>query len=387
MNDRRSFLQAGAAGVLLLKPQTVFGYQANSAVELGIVGCGGRGNYVGDFFVEFTGARVVALADPVSEPLAAATAKYKVAAGRAYGSLNGYRDLAASPLDAVLITSPPYFHPEQAAAAVAAGKHVYCAKPVAVDTAGCLSIQASAGHAKGKRSFWVDFQTRARPVFQEAVERVHRGDVGVIPIGQMYYHTGYPQVKSGAGLDPTRARLREWLGNKVLSGDIIVEQHIHAIDVGNWLLNAHPLRASGTYGRKIRTNGDCSDWFIVRYTYPDDVPMDHSSVQFTRGYNDICARVFGSKGTADTHYGGLVRITGENAWMGAQKDDTFRQGAIDNVKKFVESVRTGNYINNGATAVESTLTAILGRTAAYRGTEVTWEQMLREKEKLDAKLG
>ncbi len=376
--ERRAVLKGAAAGVLLLKPKTTFGYQANSAIELGIIGCGGRGNYVGDFFVEYTGARVVALADPIAVPLHAAQEKYHVDPSRAFSGFDGYRALAESKLDAVLITSPPYFHPEQARAGVDAGRHVYLAKPVAVDTAGCMSIRQSGELARGKRSFWVDFQTRAQPVFQEAAERVHRGDLGTIGFGQMYYHTGIPSVPPIAGLTPGQTRLRHWLGDKTLSGDIIVEQHIHAIDVGNWYLQAHPVKAYGHCGRKVRTFGDCNDYFAVQFWYPNDVMVDHSSVQFTKGYNDICARVFGSKGTVDSHYGGLVHITGENAWTGSEKDDTFRAGAVTNVKRFVDSLRTGAWINNAGQASESTLTAILGRQASYRGGEMTWDELIAE---------
>ena len=142
-------------------------------------------------------------------------------------------------------------------------------------------------------------------------------------MGQTCYHTGIPKIKSGEGLDPLHRRLREWLGDKILSGDIIVEQHVHAIDVGNWYFGTHPVKARGICGRKVRTVGDCNDYFIVTFTFPNGVEADHTSVQFTKGYDDICARAFGSKGTADAHYGGLVRITGENAWTGARKTTRF----------------------------------------------------------------
>jgi myo-inositol 2-dehydrogenase/D-chiro-inositol 1-dehydrogenase len=383
--QRRQFLKSSSVGLLLLRPETAFSYQANSAVEIGIVGCGGRGNYVGNFFVEYTGAKVVALADPVPQPLQGTAQRWNVESGRLFSGIDGYRKLAESKLDAVLVMSPPFFHPEQAGAAADAGKHVYLAKPVAVDTAGCLDIIRSGEKLKRKRSFWVDFQTRAQPVFQELMERVHRGDIGEIPVAQTYYQTSIPKISNGAGLDPLHRRLREWLGDKVLSGDIIVEQHVHAIDVGNWYFNTHPVMARGTCGRKVRTIGDCNDFFIVTFVYPNGVEIDHSSVQLTKGYDDICARAFGNKGAADAHYGGLVRITGDNAWHGADKDDTFRGGAIANAKKFVESIRTDAPINNAEVAAESTLTAILGRTAAYRSREVTWQALVSEKEKLEFK--
>lgn len=386
---RRRFLQSGAAvsAMLVLKPQTVFGTQANSAVELGIIGCGGRGNWIGGHFIEFTNTRIVALHDPFRDKLEATAAKFKVDRSRLYGGLDGYKDLVASQLDAVAIESPPYFHPEQAAAAVAAGKHVFLAKPVAVDVVGCKSVLESGEKAKGKVSFLVDFQTRAQPAFQEAARRVHSGAIGVPVLGHVFYHTGRLRPQAPPGAPPEEARLRNWVFDKALSGDIIVEQNIHVLDVANWYLQSPPLRAYGTGGRKARVDvGDCWDHFVVTYWYPNDVRVDFSSAQFTKGFHDMCIRVYGTAGTVDSHYGGFVRITGDNPWPGVEKDDTFREGAIANVKSFIESIRTGRLLNNAAQSVESNLTAVLGRMAAYAERTVTWDEMLRTNEKLDAKL-
>src|SRR5574341_265633 len=164
-DGRQRFLQS-SAGLLILKPRTVFGSQANSALEVGVIGCGGRGDFIGGFFVEFTGARIVALADPFPDRLEKSRQKFKTDSSRLHGGLNGCRDLIGSKLDAVAIMSPPYFHPEQAEAAVAAGKHVFIAKPLAVDVTGCRRILDAAEKARGRLSFLVDFQTRAQPVFQ-----------------------------------------------------------------------------------------------------------------------------------------------------------------------------------------------------------------------------
>ncbi|HVP46956.1 MAG TPA: Gfo/Idh/MocA family oxidoreductase [Bryobacteraceae bacterium] len=383
---RRGFLRDGAAaaaGLLILKPETVFGSQANSAVEVGLVGCGSRGNWVTDFFIEFTGSRVVALADAFPTPLTEAGAKYKVESARSYVGLNAYQELANSKLDAVIIETPPYFHPEHAEAAVHAGKHVFMAKPVAVDVLGCKSVAASAQKANGKMSFLVDFQTRAQPVFQEAAARVHRGEIGAPKFGHVYYHAGHTPVQDVSGMSPEQATLRNWLHDRRLSGDIIVEQNVHVLDAGNWFLQSHPLKAGGLCGRKAPIAGNVSDNFVVTYHYPNDATVDFSSVQFANGYSDLCIRVYGKDGTLDSHYGGLVRITGKNPWNGAEKDPTFRDGAITNIKNFIESIRTGKLLNNGEMAVESTLTAILGRMAAYSGREVSWDEMMRVNERFD----
>lgn len=386
-SGRREFLRkttAGAGGILLLKPETVFGTAANSALEVGVIGCGGRGVWIGGHFKEFTGARIVALADPFQDRMDTARQKFDVDASRLHGGLNGYRDLLASKMDAVAITSPPCFHPEQVAAAVEAGKHVYLAKPVAVDVPGCRSIAATGEKAKGKLSLLVDFQTRAKPAFQEAAQRIHRGEIGTPVMGQVFYHTGRIKAKDTAGLTPAQARLRNWVFDKALSGDILVEQNVHVLDVANWYLQTHPLQAFGTGGRKARVDvGDCWDHFIVSYWYPNEVKVDFSSNQFAKGFNDLCIRLYGTAGTMDSHYNGYIRMTGDTKWNGAEKDETFTSGAVTNVKNFVESIRTGNFLNNASTGADSTLTAILGRTAAYRQALVTWDEMLRTGEKLD----
>ena len=390
--ERRRFLQAGAAGLLVLKPQTVFGSQANSTVEVGIVGCGGRGNWIGPFFPEFAGARIVALADVIRDNLESTRTKFQVDAGRAYYGPEAYKELAQSKLDAVVIETPTYFHPEQAQAAIDAGKHVFVAKPVAVDVPGCRSILESGQKAQGKLSFLVDFQTRVQPVFQDAAARVHRGDIGKPVLAQIFYYAGRViKDRSQPGMDPGLARVLNFYMDRVLGGDIIVEQNIHVLDMANWYLQSHPLRAAGTGGRTDWSGtpydtGDAWDHFVVTYWYPNDVHATFSSNQLTNSFADLCVRCFGIKGALDSHYNGLVRITGENAWLGTEKDDTFRQGAINNVKAFIESIRAGKPLNNVEESVRSNLTAILGRMAAYAGRTVTWDEMITSEEKWEANL-
>jgi predicted dehydrogenase len=386
-------------GLLLLRPQTAFGSQANSAVEIGLIGAGGRGSWIGKFFTDEAGARIVAIADAFADRLETAKKSFRVADSRLYRGLASHRELLGSKLDAVVIETPPYFHPEQVEAAVSAGKHVFLAKPVAVDVPGCRSILASGEKARGKTSFLVDFQTRAQPVFREAAERVHRGDIGEPVLGHVFYHGSGGDPTPRPGWSASEARLRLWSRDRVLSGDIIVEQNIHALDMGNWYLQGHPVKATGSGGRKVRMKyGDCWDYFVVNFLYPSGVSVDFSSAQFPKGFYDICARIYGASGTLDSHYGlgtrfnvdprydGYVAIGGDKPWKGAERDDTFTSGAIANVKRFVESVRTGNYLNNASESVDSNLTCILGRSAAYRGGTVTWDEMLELGSKLQADL-
>ncbi len=387
MSERRNFLKAGA-GIMILKPETAFSYQANSTVEVGLVGCGGRGNWIAPFFPEFAGARMVALADVVKANLDSTGNNLKVDKSRTYYGPDAYKELANSKLDAVAIETPTFYHAEIGRAAVEAGKHVFMAKPVAVDVPGCNTVLSSGRRAQQKNlTFWVDFQSRARDVYKEAASRIHRGDVGKPALAQVFYYAGRPWKDKGQeGMDPGLRTMLNWFGDRVISGDIIVEQNIHVIDIANWFLQGHPLKAHGAGGRTDwsgtpNNTGDCWDHFVVTYTYPNSVHASFSSNQLNGAFSDLCVRIIGIDGCADTHYGGSLRITGKNAWMGAEKDDTFRGGAIDNVKAFIASIRDSKPIYNFEPSVESNLTAILGRTAAYKGAEVTWDEMLKANEK------
>ena len=183
-----------------------------------------------------------------------------------------------SKLDAVVIETPPYYHPMHAAAAVDAGKHVFCAKPVAVDVPDCKSVLASGEKAAAQGlSFWVDFQSRARPVFQEVVARIRRGDIGKVAMAQVFYYANRPWVdRSTPGMDPGQKRMVNWIGDRVISGDIIVEQNIHVLDMANWYLGGHPLKPTAPedepVGREPRaTPAIAWDHFAVNFWYPDDV--------------------------------------------------------------------------------------------------------------------
>lgn len=392
--SRRHFLRgmtASAASIMVLKSSTVFSAQANSAIELGIVGSGGRGQYIGRMMQRHgeNKVKVVAVQDPFKDRVDDIGEQFEVEASRRYAGIPSYEDLIASQVDAVAVTSPPYFHPMQVAAAVDAGKHVWLAKPVAVDVPGCKSIAESAKKAEGKFTFLVDFQTRNSQYFKECADRIHKGEIGEPVLGHVYYHAGRLDPKHQPGMSEDEARLRNWVFDIKLSGDIIVEQNIHVLDVGNWYLNTLPLKAFGTCGRKARVDvGDCKDHFIVTYWYPNDVKVDFSSAQFTKGYDDLCIRLYGSKGTADTHYFGRVNITGDNPWEGTgeKTTDTMDVGVTNNVKDFVASIASGKFINTGEYPVTSTLTAILGRMAAYGEKEVTWDEMMKTDEKFEVNL-
>ena len=388
--ERREFLKTAAAataGLTLAQAGAARGAEANSKIELGLIGCGGRGNWIAALFEENANAKVVAVHDYFRDRANGVGDRFNVDASRRYVGLHGYEELLAGKVDAVAIESPPYFHPEQTVAALGAGKHVYLAKPIAVDVPGCSMIVEAAKKAEGKLSVLVDFQTRNNEFFRGAAQRVHEGMIGDPVFGQVYYVTGRLGVKAEPVAEV--ARLRNWVFDKALSGDIIVEQNIHVLDVANWYLQGHPVKAFGTGGRKARVDvGDCWDHFVVTYWYPNDTLVDFSSGQFIQGFEtDLCTRIYGTLGTVDSHYGGHVRIRGKKeGWRGGDTGDIYKQGAVNNIKDFCASISDGKYLNNAEESAHSTMTSILGRTAAYENRVVTWEEMVAANTRLDPKL-
>jgi len=392
--DRREFITgAGAAlSFSIMKPGLVRGSQANSKIALGMIGCGSRGTWIADLFQQHGGYEIVAAMDYFPDKVGPFGEKFNVAAERRYSGLMGYRRMLERKVDAVAIESPPYFHPEQAGAAVEAGAHVYLAKPVAVDVPGCRSIEESSAKASAKnRCFLVDFQTRTDPFYQEAIQRVHNGDIGPVLCGEAAYWAGSPWVRQLEQLridpsDPER-RLRAWGMDRALSGDIITEQNIHSIDVATWIMDGHPLRAAGKAGLKSRRDGTCCDHFSVLFTFPEDVLVTFASKQFGEGYDDIICRMYGDKGVIDTHYAGSVAIWGKNPYEGGKSPGLYKGGAVRNIATFYENVTQGRFSNpTTAPSVRSNLTTLLGRMAAYEHAEVTWERLMKSEERLDPKL-
>jgi len=220
-------------------------------VKLGVIGQGGRGKWITDLFRQHGGFEIYAVADYFEDRAKDAGDAFGVEASRRFSGLSGYKRLIESGVEAVAVISPPYFHPEQAAAAVDAGKHVYCAKPVAVDVPGCRTVEASGKAATDKKQvFLVDFQTRADEFYLEAMRRVHAGELGKIAFAEGIYHADSPFAQWYDELrnhphDP-ETRLHAWGLDKVLSGDMITEQNIHTLDVMNWLMGVAPLHAVGS---------------------------------------------------------------------------------------------------------------------------------------------
>ena len=393
--NRRQFVHtatAGAVSFTILSSRSVRGSDATSKVRLGMIGCGTRGTWIAELFKRHGGYEIVAAADYFQDKVDAFGERLGVDASRRFTGLAAYKRLLDSKVDAVAIESPPYFHPEQAAAAINAGVHVYLAKPIAVDVPGCHLVQTSAKDATAKKLvFLVDFQTRANAFFQEAIKRVHEGAIGQIAFSEASYHAEIPWEGQYRYLDADpnspENRLRAWGLDRALSGDIITEQNIHALDVASWVMNQPPLYAEGTGGLSARPRkGTCWDHFVVNFYYPDNLAVSFTSRQFN-GYGTVPQgirnRVLGSTGVLETEYGGRVLIRGQNFYRGGDTNTIYEEGAVNNIATFHRNVTEGHFENpTAAPSVESNLVTILGRTAALTGKRALWTDLLKSQERL-----
>src|SRR5258708_3429223 len=413
--DRRKFIGTAAmtAGMMLLKPEMAHGTAANSAVRVGLLGCGGRGTEDATNLVDAGGARVVALGDLFQDQVDKAREAFnKMQQAKGYSALDesqlfvgpdAFQKMAASKeVDAIVIATPPYFHPRHLEAAVAAGKHVYVEKPVAVDVPGALKVIEIGKRAEGKLSLDVGFQIRDCPPFVELVRRIHNGALGKIVCGEAHYLTGYIDRPPWPDASPAERRLRNWIYDRALSGDIIVEQNIHVVDICNWILKAHPVKASATGVRQGRppSDGDAYGNYNVLFHYPDNVDVTFSSTQFAKGWWDVTERFFGTKGVSQSPYTGALGIWGDEPWqapMTPAKDKPDAQAFsvtgnftsnlefADREKKkaFVESITSGNFHNQADKGAESAISCILARTAAYKGHEISWDEIMKSREVLE----
>jgi predicted dehydrogenase len=387
---RREFLAgtAAAAAFTVVRPSAVRGSTANSTIELGLIGCGGRGTWITKLFAKHGKYKFVTCGDYYPEHADKVGEMFQIPMDKRFSTLSAYKKMYDTKFDAVVIETPPYFHPEQAAAAVEAGKHVYLAKPIAVDAPGCQSIEASGRKASEKKLVYlVDFQTRANEHYREAAKRVHRGDIGKLVCGDAKYPCG---VIGKEGPATPEDRLRKWYCNKAISGDFIVEQSIHALDVATWFVNAAPVAAMGRGGSKgLRAYGDIWDFFTLVYEFPENIDLSFHCVQMVHGApNEICCRIYGENGTFDSDYFGHVSISSpDKAYPRAEFKQLYTSGTVVNIKEFYEAVTGGDYANSTVPpSVRSNLTAILGREAAYRKQRLTWTELLTSTDKFEADL-
>ncbi len=412
---RIDFLKNTAAfsTAIILRPCIVFGSKANTAIRLGIIGCGNRGTAVISSMSKHTNVNIIAMADLFEDKLITAAPKLnQLNAAKGFASIaatNIFRGskaylklLEVKDVDAVLISSPAYTHPAFLEAAVAAGKHVYCEKPVATDAAGCKRIQQAGERLGGKLSVVIGFQIRYATPYVEMVKRIQRADIGELVNAQLYYFSSGTRIHEFKNVSDDEFRIRNHYHFHALSGGILLDQGIHMLDVCNWTLKDNPVSAVGRGGDKGgSTVGDAWNNYQVLYQYPGGVNVSFHSTQVGPAFGDVCCRFVGTKGIAEAHYSGGVFINGDHKWdSGIAKSSgeltpqqqasgvflsSLHDADANKEKAFINSIETGNHLNETASGAASTLTAILGREATQARNEMSWGDMLRSQH-LDPKL-
>ncbi len=405
--SRRSFIQqsslAGTAA-FLTGDHFFFGNQSE-VVRVGLIGCGGRGTGAGiiDCAAAAPGVQLVAMGDLFQDHMDEAPAAikrnlekrnlpvndiYKVTPETTFVGFDAYQKVIDSGVDMVILTAPPNFRPQHLRYAVEAGKHVFMEKPVAVDPVGIRSVLESAKMAQQKGLTLVaGTQMRRLQSNREIIQRIHDGAIGDINGGQVFrsgsaMRTWRSEEKvKKSGWSEMEYQIRRWLMWSWLSGDFIVEMHVHNLDIMNWIMNAHPVRCIGLGGRQTRIGleyGNIYDHISVEYEYPNDVRVEYMGTQIDNYAYRSDQRVTGTKGSAVMDFRkGMIK--GQHPFV---YDRESPDPSVLQYQEMIDSIRQGKAINEGRQIAESTLTAIIGRMSAYTGQVVEWDWALNES-KLD----
>ncbi|HET9371513.1 MAG TPA: Gfo/Idh/MocA family oxidoreductase [Vicinamibacterales bacterium] len=393
---RRTFLgtSAAAAAFAWSGGLRVFG---SDVIRLGLIGCGGRGTgAVSDCLRGTEGVELVAMGDLAPDRLAqcqtelekfaasnpALAPRIKVTPDRTFTGFDAYQKVLAADVDLVILATPPAYRAAHLAAAVDAGKHIFAEKPVAVDPAGVRSVLQTYDRAKAKNlAIGVGTQRRHQADYRETIERIHGGAIGKVLTGQVFWNQGglWSRDRKPEWTD-AEWQIRNWLYFTWLSGDHIVEQHVHNLDVAYWVLNELPIKATGVGGRQFRTDpkyGHIYDHFAVDYEYASGARILSMCRQIPGTSNRVGEWFIGTEGQSDASR----RIAGAKAWTytpPAQRSNGFVQEHTD----LVASIRSGSPYNELKQIAESSLVAIMGREAAYTGQEMTWDGVLNAQQDL-----
>ncbi|HSK08009.1 MAG TPA: Gfo/Idh/MocA family oxidoreductase [Vicinamibacterales bacterium] len=380
---RRDFVKTATAASLAATFAGRFGVFAagSDVIKVGVIGCGGRGTGAAlDCLKADPGVEIVALGDLVPDRVASSLARLtkefpgrvNVPPERQFTGFDNYQQVCALPeVNLIVTAAPPGFRPRHLEAAIKAGKHVFMEKPVAVDPVGIRSIIATSDLAKQKNlAIVAGTQRRHQRLYNEMMQRIHDGQIGEIVAAQCYWNQGDLWVRERTpAMSEMEWQCRNWLYFTWLSGDHIVEQHVHNIDVINWAMGAMPRDVMGMGGRQVRVGpqyGNIYDHFAVEYEYPNGVRMT-SMCRQTKGCADrVDERIVGTKGVA----WGSGKITGERPWTFEEKEtNPYVQEHID----LIASIRKGAPLNEGRQIAESTLCAVMGRMSAYTGRALSWD--------------
>ena len=387
-HSRRHFLSSGAAAALA---PYAFASHSEEVIRVGVIGCGGRGTgAIWNCLASSPMVRIVALGDVFAERVQSAAAKLaneprsSVTPETTFSGFDAFQNVLAADVDMVILATPPHFRPEHFAAAVAAGKHVFMEKPVAVDAPGVRTVIAAAAEAKTKKLSVVSgTQRRHQQPYIAAMAQLRDGRIGEIRSANCWWNQGFLwRVDRTGNMTDTEWQMRNWLYFTWLSGDHIVEQHIHNIDVCNWAIGGPPKSATGMGGREVRTGpewGNIFDHFAIDFEYDNDVRVTSWCRQIDGCTGKVAEEIVGTKGVLRTD-GGRSIITGESPWRTKGGRNPYEQEHIDLIASITES---GPYLNEGQRVAESTMTAIMGRDSAYSGKKLTWTEAINS----DVRLG
>jgi predicted dehydrogenase len=403
--DRRDFLKSATAlGASALTASHVMpsAYAGETdKLRIGLIGCGSRGTLdarnclnaapgvelhaMGDLFAKRRGRdRQMGMDEGYAWLKEQVGEKMNVPKERRFVGWDAYKKVLETDVDLVLLTTPPHFRPMQFRAAIEAGKHVFIEKPVAVDPVGVRSVIETSKLADQKGlGVLAGTQMRHRADYQAVMERIHNGWIGDLVAGQAYYNTGGLgwQNQRYSDMSDIEWQLRNWLYFDWASGDFIVEQSVHKIDILNWAFGGPPKRAYGTGGRHVRTgeiNGNIYDHFTVEFDYGNNVHAVNQCRHWANASHRMGEFIIGTKGKAVPTGSYGLKLIGEHPW---QLAGSYTDPSVQEHTDFIKSIRAGSPINEGQRIAESTLTGIMGRMSAYTGKAISWD-WIRHKSQL-----
>ena len=393
-SSRRSFLKDSsllAAGTALAASQVAVAKavhaQGDETIRIGLVGCGGRGTGAAAQAMNTEGpTKLVAMADAFDDRMQQSIKnlqrqhkdKVDVPKDRQFIGFDAYKNVLEQDIDMVILATPPGFRPLHFEAAVNAGKHVFFEKPVAVDGAGIRRVLEANKIAKEKNLLvQVGLQRRHERAYMETVKRLHDGIIGDIPLIRTYWNGKGVWVRPRKeGQTEMEYQMRNWYYFNWLCGDHIVEQHIHNLDVANWVKQGFPVKAQGQGGRQVRTgkeNGEIYDHHMVEFTYSDGSVNLSACRHIPDCWNSVNEYCHGTKGTCEISKARIFDASGNEIYAYGKGG---RGGHQQEHHDLFADLRDGKRPNEGDYGAKSTMTAILGRMATYSGKEISWEDAL-----------
>lgn len=383
--SRRQFIKTSSLVAATTAAAANFPYvlraQGSQAINAVIIGIGGRGGGAGQNFLEAgknlgVETKIVAVADLFPEQAKRGTESFNVPQDKCFSGFDAFRKALEVPgVNYAILATPPGFRASHFRACVEAGKNVFMEKPVAVDGTGCRLMYETADMAKQKNlKVAAGTQRRHQASYIETIKRIHDGEIGDIVALRAYWVNGGPIWHRGDHGDTDLERqIRNWYHYIWLSGDHICEQHVHNLDVANWLMQDHPVKAWGQGSRQQLgdKSGEIWDNFDIEYEYPNGVHLFSYCGQIKRDWSSVSEGVHGTKGSADPH--NMIRPKSGSMWRYREKEiDPYVQEHMD----LITAILKDKPLNEAKQVTDSTLTAIMGREAAYSGAGVNWEDVL-----------